>query len=137
MARPPREEKRPAARLSVRIDFGPYGALGPGKVRLLETIDRLGSIATAGREMGMSYRRAWLLVDSINQAFQQTVVEAQRGGKEGGGAGLTAFGRDIVRRYRDIERDAADATIRHLQAFGNSLANEPPKALVTPPRRRG
>lgn len=124
------------ARLSVRIDFGIHGALGPGKVRLLELIDRLGSIATAGREMGMSYRRAWLLVDSINQAFRETVVEAQRGGKEGGGAGLTAFGREVVRRFREIETDAAEAVDRHLRAFGESLAREPPKELVTPPRRR-
>jgi molybdate transport system regulatory protein len=137
MARPSREKDRPAARLSVRVDFGPYGALGPGKVRLLEAIDRLGSIATAGREMGMSYRRAWLLVDSINQAFQRAVVAAQRGGKEGGGTGLTPFGRDVVRRYRNIERAAADAAIRHLRAFEDSLAHEPPKALMTPPKRRG
>lgn len=137
MGRPSREEDRPAAHLSVRVDFGPRGALGPGKVRLLEAIERLGSIATAGREMGMSYRRAWLLVDSINQAFRQAVVEAQRGGKEGGGAGLTPFGREVVRRYRDIEREAAEVASRHLQAFENSLAHEPPKALVTPPKRRG
>jgi molybdate transport system regulatory protein len=120
----------------VRIDFGAFGALGPGKIHLLELIDRLGSIATAGREMNMSYRRAWLLVESLNQAFQQPVVEAQRGGKEGGGAALTPFGRDIVRRYREIESGAADAVERHLLTLEESLARHPPKTLVSPPKRR-
>ena len=137
MARSPRKGDQRAARLSVRVDFGAYGALGPGKIRLLEVIDRLGSITTAGREMGMSYRRAWLLVDSLNQAFREPVVEAQRGGKEGGGASLTPFGRELVRRYREIESDAADSVAEHLGALEDSLARHPPKMLMTPPKRRG
>ena len=67
------------AKLTLRVDFDTEEALGPGKVALLELVDSLGSIAAAGRAMGMSYRRAWELVDSINQCFREPVVE--RGGR--------------------------------------------------------
>ena len=70
------------ARLTIRIDFGGHGALGPGKVRLPELIGAQGSISAAGRAMGMSYRRAWLLIDSLNQAFREPVVATQHGGQE-------------------------------------------------------
>ena len=93
-----------AARLTLRIDLGPDQAIGPGKIRLLEAIERTGSISKAGRALGMSYRRAWLLVDDLNKCFRQPVVSAQTGGTRGGGAVLTAFGATLIKHYRAIER---------------------------------
>jgi molybdate transport system regulatory protein len=95
--------------------------LGPGKVELLELIDRHGSISEAARAMDMSYRRAWLLVAELNQGFRQPVVAAQTGGKGGGRAGLTGFGHEIVKRYRAIERDARAAVAGHLDALSAEL----------------
>ncbi|GJE60477.1 winged helix-turn-helix domain-containing protein [Methylobacterium trifolii] len=97
------------ARLSIRIDLGPDNRIGPGKVQLLETIAQHGSISAAGRVLGMSYRRAWMLVEAMNTGFGRPVVEAQIGGKAGGGATLSAFGADLVAHYRAIERAAGTA----------------------------
>lgn len=105
------------AELFLRIDLGAERLLGPGKVRLLELIDRLGSIAAAGRSMGMSYRRAWLLVDELNGTFRQPVVAKQHGGRAGGGAAVTDFGREVVARYRAIEAEAQAAVAGHLQVL--------------------
>ncbi len=102
------------ARLSIRIDLEGGCRIGPGKVRLLELIEATGSISAAGRAMAMSYRRAWLLIESLNTSFREPVVAAQSGGRHGGGARLTAFGRDLVARYRAIEQEAAAAADRHL-----------------------
>ncbi|MCJ2041997.1 LysR family transcriptional regulator [Methylobacterium sp. J-059] len=97
------------ATLSIRIDLGPGNRLGPGKVQLLEMIAAHGSISAAGRALGMSYRRAWMLVEAINAGFRQPVVEAQIGGRSGGGARLSAFGAEVVAQYRAVERLAAEA----------------------------
>lgn len=94
------------ARITIRLDFEGGRQLGHGKVRLLELIDRLGSISSAAREMKMSYRRAWLLMDEVNSMFCEPVLETQLGGKGGGHAKLTAFGQKLVRLYRDVEKDA-------------------------------
>jgi molybdate transport system regulatory protein len=91
-------------KVTLRIDLGAAGAIGPGKIRLLELIRDTGSISAAGRVMDMSYRRAWLLIDALNQSFQAPVVATKMGGKSGGGATLTAFGADLVDRYRSMER---------------------------------
>jgi molybdate transport system regulatory protein len=108
-------------RLMLRVDFGPNRALGPGKIRLLEAIDRSGSISQAGRALGMSYRRAWLLIDDMNRCFREPVVSAQPGGSRGGGANLTEFGRKLVRDYRAIEADATAATQTRLRELSASL----------------
>jgi molybdate transport system regulatory protein len=97
-------------RLTLRVDFGTDRAIGPGKVLLLEAIRDTGSISQAGRSLGMSYRRAWLLVDDMNRCFREPVVTAQPGGSQGGGAALTAFGEKVVLRYRTIETQATAAT---------------------------
>jgi molybdate transport system regulatory protein len=109
----------------MRIDFGEHGALGPGKTRLMELIAETGSISAAGRAMGMSYRRAWLLVDSLNAAFGEPLVAKQTGGSGGGGALLTRLGRDVVLRYRRIERRAAAAGRDDLEALAAMLAEAP------------
>jgi len=113
------------AALTVRVDFGAYGYLGPGKIALMELISKHGSISAAGKEMGMSYRRAWLLVDEINQIFRDPLVEKQMGGSGGGGARLTKLGRDVVGRYRAIEGAAAAASAADLKALKASLPTRP------------
>lgn len=92
-------------------------AVGPGKVDLLESIAQQGSISAAARELGMSYRRAWLLVDTMNRCFSRPLVEAETGGKQGGGAKLTATGKDVVRRYRRVELSASHAARNDVRAL--------------------
>ncbi|WP_198376884.1 winged helix-turn-helix domain-containing protein [Neoroseomonas rubea] len=91
--------------LSLRIDL-PQGRIGPGKIALLEAIAREGSISAAGRALGMSYRRAWDLVDALNRIAGTPVVVASPGGARGGGASLTEAGRGLVADYRAIEQAA-------------------------------
>ena len=113
------------AALTIRVDFGAFGYLGPGKIGLMELIAKHGSISAAGKEMGMSYRRAWLLVDEINRIFREPLVAKQMGGSGGGGARLTKLGRDVVGRYRAIESAAAAATAGDLRALKASLRSQP------------
>ena len=103
--------------LSLRIDVAPETRIGPGKIELLEKIAAFGSISAAGREMGMSYRRAWDLVEDLNRVFGKPMVERQVGGKSGGGAHLTALGLALVSQYRAIEQAAAEAARPHLAAL--------------------
>jgi molybdate transport system regulatory protein len=105
------------ARLTIRIDLSAHGAIGPGKIRLLELVGESGSISAAGRAMNMSYRRAWMLIDNLNRSFRSPVVETQLGGTRGGGAVLSALGHDIIARYRTIERAATRATASQLAAL--------------------
>ncbi len=88
---------------TIRIDFDIGVRLGPGKAQLLELIEEHGSIRAAGASIGMSYRRAWLLSDEINRMFREPSVFTRHGGKSGGGAGLTEFGRELLTRYRRME----------------------------------
>jgi molybdate transport system regulatory protein len=108
-------------KLTLRVDLGSGRALGPGKIRLLEAIEKTGSISQAGRNLGMSYRRAWLLVDDMNNCFRDPVIQAQPGGAHGGGATLTSFGQQLVDRYRAIEADALLATEKHLHDLEAAL----------------
>lgn len=115
--------KRP--RLRIRIVFGEREMIGPGKAELLERIDRCGSIAAAGREMGMSYKRAWELVGTLNAMFSAPVVESTRGGPGGGGAVLTQAGREVLDLYRAFEREAAEAGAARLRALQARLRDIP------------
>lgn len=105
------------ARLTIRIDLSDRGAIGPGKIRLLELVGESGSISAAGRAMNMSYRRAWMLIDGVNRCFRSPVVETQQGGARGGGAALTELGHDVIARYRAIERAATKASAADLAAL--------------------
>ena len=100
MTRPPKARH---AAPQVRILLGSSVAIGPGKAALIEAIDRTGSISAAARDMGMSYRRAWDLVDIMNRCFRRDLVTTATGGS---GARVTAFGRDILARYRAMEETA-------------------------------
>lgn len=106
----------------LRILLGPEIALGPGKADLLDALARNGSISAAAREMGMSYRRAWLLVDTMNNCFRYPLVETVTGGSGGGGARVTEFGRDVLSRYRAMEHKAAAAVAAEMRQFSHLLA---------------
>ncbi|MCC6929712.1 MAG: LysR family transcriptional regulator [Gemmatimonadaceae bacterium] len=110
------------ARLTVRIDFREGARLGPGKIALLEAVALHGSITAAAKSLGMSYRRAWLLIEEVNAMFEPAVVETAHGGAKGGGAMLTSFGRDVVARYRRIEEALDRAASRELQFLEGKLS---------------
>jgi len=107
----------PRVQFRLRFSRGDDIAVGPGKVDLLEAIEASGSISGAARSLGMSYRRAWLLVDTMNRCFRAPLVEAEAGGKRGGGARLTRLGAEVITRYRRIERDAARAGAADIRAL--------------------
>ncbi|MEI2418504.1 LysR family transcriptional regulator [Orrella sp. JC864] len=98
-------------------------AIGPGKVALLEAIARTGSISAAARELGMSYRRAWMLIDETNRGLKSPAVHTAAGGAQGGGTHLTPVGEALVRHYRDIERTAHAAAARQIRALTQLLAD--------------
>ena len=106
-----------AARLTLRVDLDEDRAVGPGKIRLLEAIRNTGSITKAGIVLGMSYRRAWLLVEDMNNCFREPVVAAHAGGRRGGGAALSPFGKNLIDQYRAIEAEAHSATAVRLRAL--------------------
>ena len=99
--------------LSARIDLEPGGRIGPGKIALLEAINTHGSISAAGRAMSMLYRRAREFVEKTNGIFGVAIA-----------ARLTLLGHDLVRRFRRVERAAADAARAHLDAFGVALVED-------------
>ncbi|MBS7809394.1 winged helix-turn-helix domain-containing protein [Roseococcus pinisoli] len=96
-------------RVSIRLDLASGGKVGPGKIALLEAIAETGSIAAAARALGMSYPRAWGLVEALDVAIGAPVVTRTPGGQRGGGATLTETGRALIARYRDVEAAAQRA----------------------------
>ncbi|NIJ42610.1 molybdate transport system regulatory protein [Parvibaculum indicum] len=115
-------------RLTLRVDTDSEHALGVGKVRLMELIDESGSISKAGKAMGMSYRRAWLLVDDLNQRFATPLVETQRGGGGGGGAALSETGRDVVKLYRRMEKACLKANGEAMEEMAGLMKGRRRKA---------
>ena len=109
------------ARFRLRITKGADIAVGPGKVDLLEAIAATGSITAAAKQLGMSYRRAWLLVDTMQRCFKEPVVDAEAGGQRGGGTALTPLGAEVVRRYRKSEALAAKAAAGELAALARLM----------------
>jgi molybdate transport system regulatory protein len=124
-----------ALKLKTQIYCGDVAAMGPGKADLLEAINREGSIAAAGRALGMSYRRSWILVDEMNRCFREKLVETLLGGGRERGARLTDAGSKMLAAYRQI--DAASALVADSAAY-QTLAGMifdqplPPKAKRTP-----
>ena len=114
-------------RLTIRVDFEPGHAVGPGKVRLLEQVARTGSIRGAATALKMSYRRAWLLIRATEDTFGVPLVKAAAGGRKGGGASLTEAGKKLVKLYRVIEKKAAAATAREAGVLLHSRYSKPKK----------
>lgn len=110
--------------LSLRIKFGPNGHIGPGKVELLEQIAAFGSISAGARQMSMSYKRAWELVEEMNRLFGKPVLDTQKGGKKGGGAQLTPIGLAVVSRFRAIERAALAVAEPHITALEAEITEQ-------------
>jgi molybdate transport system regulatory protein len=105
----------------LRIVIEPDVAIGPGKADLLEAIRDTGSISAAGRKLGMSYRRAWLLVDELNQHLGAPVIDAVTGGAKGGGAALTRTGEEVLTRYRAMEAACRVVIAGDVQALRNLI----------------
>jgi molybdate transport system regulatory protein len=105
------------ARLKLTLVLASGARIGPGKAALLESVRDTGSISAAARAMGMDYKRAWLLVDSLNRAFATPVVKRTTGGSRGGGATLTAFGEELLERYRRLEVAGAELAADDLNAL--------------------
>jgi molybdate transport system regulatory protein len=98
----------PTPAVRFRVDFGRDEAVGPGKIALLEQIGRDGSLSQAARELGMSYRRAWQLLASLNGCFRERVALTAKGGRGGGGARLTPFGELLIRAYREFDAEVQE-----------------------------
>jgi molybdate transport system regulatory protein len=108
----------------IRIPHGEEFAIGPGKADLLEAIQRTGSISAAARELQMSYRRAWLLVDSMNRCFRRPLVDTATGGKAGGGAFVTGLGMQALQLFREMQAKASDAIHADLDKLAKLLASQ-------------
>ena len=113
-------------RLSIRLDLISGDRIGPGKIALLEAIRTTGSISAAARQLKMSYRRAWLLVEQINNALLEPAVTAATGGRQGGGAALTANGERVVALYRAIETIARSSAKAEFRAVGKLVRKKRP-----------
>ncbi len=111
----------PAASIRIRIAVGDNIAIGQGKADILAAVGRTGSISGAARELAMSYRKAWLLVDEMNQCFRSPVVVATKGGLRGGGAQVTALGEEALARFREIQAKASAAITEDVRAFRKKL----------------
>jgi molybdate transport system regulatory protein len=120
----PAPETPAGAVLRIRIVLGAEATLGPGKADLLEGIGRTGSIAAAGRGMAMSYKRAWSLVEEMNAAFREPLVDSRRGGPGGGGARLTEAGETVLAQYRRLEEIMAEAGAARIAALQAMLRDD-------------
>ena len=110
--------------IRIRVKQGRNVVFGPGKAQLLEGIARTGSIAAAGRDMSMSYKRAWMLIEGLNTAFGSPLVETIRGGSTGGGATLTLRGQQVLDLYHRLVKSALEATAQHCRDLEALLADD-------------
>lgn len=107
--------------IRARLFHGEEIAMGPGKLELLDAIHESGSISGAARQMGMSYRRAWLLVDTMNRCFKSPLVSSAAGGTQGGGATLTTLGEEVRDTYRALQADLDKAAAAHIKQLQKHL----------------
>lgn len=114
-----------ALRAQLRIMLESEIAFGPGKADLLEAIRDTGSISAAGKKMAMSYRRAWLLVDTMNRCFQQPLVDTAKGGAQGGGTTLTELGEQVLSHYRQLQDEVALISEKHFATLKPLLRKKP------------
>jgi molybdate transport system regulatory protein len=108
-------------RVTIRLDFETCNSIGPGKIALLEKMRDSGSLSQAARELGMSYRRGWQLLASLNQSFKEPLVETAVGGSGGGGSTLTPLGESMIRAYRTFEKEANRRAERQFRRFVSAL----------------
>lgn len=113
----------PQARFRIRVTRGEEIAIGPGKIALLEAIREHGSITQAAREIGMSYRRAWMLLDELNRSLRKPATQSSPGGTHGGGSLLTPEGERLIELYREIERSAEQACAERLSQLLRLVAS--------------
>lgn len=125
--------EKPRMDIRLRIDVSSTASVGPGKVALLEHIDRVGSLSQAARELGLSYRRAWLLLDDLNHSFAEPVASASVGGVGGGGVQLTTFAKELIRAYREVEQIALHETRKRFAPLIKDV--DPKKGLKSRLRR--
>jgi molybdate transport system regulatory protein len=134
-----------APEIRFRVDFYDRCSVGTGKIRLLEAVERTGSLSQAAREIPMSYRRAWLLIDSMNTEFDTPVISATVGGSGGGGAKLTSFGRQLIGAYRALETRLAALAAEHMGSIAAHALNRrsrfaagglPPRERISRPLKR-
>ena len=119
------KKSNPLLRAQLRLMLGEEIAFGPGKADLLVAIRDTGSISGAGKKLGMSYRRAWLLVDTMNRCFQQPLVDTAKGGSNGGGTQLTALGEQVLQQYRELQIEVEAITKKHFQTLKPLLRKKP------------
>jgi molybdate transport system regulatory protein len=130
---------KPAPLIRFRIDFAENSNLGPGKIVLLEEIKRCGSLSEAARRIGLSYRRAWLLLDSLNKSFDVPATVNNTGGRGGGGAEITPFGLLLIERYREVERklnDVAGECLEEIRSRVNRKAVTSTRRVPVAKKRR-
>lgn len=120
LAKPSR--RKPVLRFRMRITDGDAIAVGPGKIALLEAIDKTGSITAAAKSLDMSYRRAWLLLDELNRSLRVPAIDSAKGGQHGGGSALTDAGKRLIELYRRIEQNAASACRDDIRQMMKMLA---------------
>jgi len=123
----------PALSVRLRVDFTAECSIGPGKIALLEAIRASGSLSQAARDLDMSYRRAWLLLESLNTSFTQPVADLTRGGTGGGGASVTPFGEALIAAFRMLEEQSRVAAGRMLARFAGEVARtQEPRVKARP-----
>ncbi len=118
------------ARLRLRVQYGSGFAIGSGKADILQAVAETGSISAGARSLTMSYRRAWLLIDAMNQCFREPVVDTATGGKGGGGAQITPFGRLVLKGFRVMESRALASISKEMPAFSKLLRTTPPAGKI-------
>jgi molybdate transport system regulatory protein len=122
-------------RVRFRVDFSPLCSVGPGKIDLLETIERTGSLSQAARDLGMSYAYAWLLLNDLNRSFAEAATRATVGGHQGGGMKLTDFGERLVRSYRSAARAIESAIQTELDPIAQKAIAQVPRTHSVPRKR--
>ncbi len=121
----PTKKQNLVLRSQLRLMLDDEIAFGPGKADLLNAISETGSISGAGKKMGMSYRRAWLLVDAMNRCFYEPLIDTSKGGVNGGGAQITELGMQVLKCYRELQQDVSGIANKHLENFKPLLRKKP------------
>lgn len=125
MSQPSAKNSKPVLQAQLRLMLGDEIAFGPGKADLLDAIRETGSISAAGKKLAMSYRRTWLLVDTMNRCFHKPLVNASKGGANGGGTQLTEYGTEVLQHYRELQREVAMISEKYFANFKPLLRKKP------------